>query len=559
MEIVFTVLVLLMAVALSNVIARMVPFQIPVPLMQIGFGAFLAVPVFNLHITFNPEVFLLLFIPPLLFVDGWRIPKRDFFRQHFAILMMALGLAFFTVFGIGFFIHLLIPSVPLPAAFALAAVLSPTDAVAVSGIVGRKRVPKRIMNLLEGEALMNDASGLVALKFAVAAMLTGMFSIYEASVSFLFIAIGGIAIGAAISYLASKILTWIARYTGEDPASQTIFLILLPFISYIVAERVEASGILAAVAAGIVQSYTKTMSNSLTMRLRSESVWEMLEFVFNGMIFILLGLQLPHIMGHLPEYMVAGHHSELWEVLFYIFAISVILFTLRFAWVALLARFLKHRANKRGEIPPIAGKCDTAIITLAGVRGAVTLAGVLSIPLALHDGTPFPARGLLIFLAAGVIIFSLLTATIGLPVLIHRQPQEGVEDNTAQVKVLLRERAKAAISAVETMRQQSMESSPADNKIFIDEIGTRVLAHYHEQLIAGDGDVDNDGNVKQRPREMQNLEIDMRLAALRAERSVLHRSQENDIIDEELIRVQLRELDLAEASLLQRAERATEA
>ncbi len=551
MEIVFTVLVLLMAVALSNIIARLVPFHIPVPLMQVTFGALLAFPVFNLHIAFNPEVFLLLFIPPLLFVDGWRIPKRDFFHQHLAILMMALGLVFFTVLGVGLFIHLLIPGVPLAAAFALAAVLSPTDAVAVSGIVGRSRVPKSIMNLLEGEALMNDASGLVALKFAVVAMLTGMFSVYEASVSFFFIAIGGVAIGIGISFLASKILQWIARYAGEDAATQTVFLLLLPFISYIVAERAGTSGILAAVTAGITQSYTKTMSNSLTMRLRSESIWEMLEFVFNGMIFILLGLQLPHIMGHLPDYTNANHPATLKQVLFYIIAISVVLFALRFAWVALLARFLVHRAKKRDEIPPIANKGDIAVLTLAGVRGAVTLAGVLSIPMFLYDGSPFPARGLLIFLAAGVIVFSLIAATIGLPVLIRHRQQEDAEDDINQIKTLLRERAKAAITAVEAIRQYQMQNISEENQIFLDEIGARVLARYHEQLIAGG---DND-DAQLRPREMRKLEIDMNLAALRAERSVLNQPYINQNIDEIFIHEQLRELDLAEATLLQRAER----
>ena len=170
MEIVFTVLILLLAVAVSGVFARLMPFKLPLPLFQIALGAVLALPLFGLRISFDPDLFLLLFIPPLLFTDGWRMPKREFFRLARPILALALGLVLFTVVGVGYFIHWMIPVISLPAAFALAAVLSPTDAVAVSSIVGKGRLPASMQHVLEGEALINDASGLVAFKFAVAAV-----------------------------------------------------------------------------------------------------------------------------------------------------------------------------------------------------------------------------------------------------------------------------------------------------------------------------------------------------------------------------------------------------
>jgi CPA1 family monovalent cation:H+ antiporter len=203
MDIVFTVLILLLAVSASGVVTRILPIALPLPLVQIAIGALLAWPRLGLHVTFDPEIFMVLFIPPLLFADGWRIPKRELFMARRSILMLALGLVFMTVLAVGYFVHALVPSISLPVAFALAAVLSPTDAVALTGIVGKGRIPGRLMHILEGEALMNDASGLVALKFAIAAALTGVFSLRDASISFVIIAVGGLATGAAVSWLVS--------------------------------------------------------------------------------------------------------------------------------------------------------------------------------------------------------------------------------------------------------------------------------------------------------------------------------------------------------------------
>lgn len=168
MEIFFTILIMTLVVSLSGVFTRVLPFQLPLPLMQIAIGALLAWPTFGLHVEFDPELFLVLFIPPLLFADGWKTPTREFLEHGREIFGLALALVLVTVVGIGFMIYWLVPGIPLIPAFALAAVLSPTDAVALSGIVGEGRIPKKIMGILQGEALMNDASGLVSLKFAVA-------------------------------------------------------------------------------------------------------------------------------------------------------------------------------------------------------------------------------------------------------------------------------------------------------------------------------------------------------------------------------------------------------
>ena len=194
METIALILFLLLAVVISGALARMSPVPVPLPLVQIVLGAVIA-SVAHFGVTLDPEIFFLLFLPPLLFLDGWRIPKQGLFRDKGTILELALGLVVFTVLGVGYFIHWLIPTMPLAVAFALAAVISPTDPIAVSAIAARVPIPKRLLHILEGESLLNDASGLVCMRFAVAAALTGTFSLTAAAGTFLWLALGGIAIG----------------------------------------------------------------------------------------------------------------------------------------------------------------------------------------------------------------------------------------------------------------------------------------------------------------------------------------------------------------------------
>lgn len=299
MEIFFTILIMTLVVSLSGVVTRVLPFQVPLPLIQIGIGALLAWPTFGLHVEFDPELFLVLFIPPLLFADGWKTPTREFIEHGREIFGLALALVVVTVVGIGYLIYWIVPGIPLIPAFALAAVLSPTDAVALSGIVGEGRIPKKIMGILQGEALMNDASGLVSLKFAVAvAMGTMVFTVGGATVEFFKVAVGGILAGFVVSWLYGRSMRFLSRWGGDEPATQIVLLFLLPFASYLIAEHIGFSGILAAVAAGMTITRSGVMRSApLAMRLRANSTWAMLEFVFNGMVFLLLGLQLPDILS----------------------------------------------------------------------------------------------------------------------------------------------------------------------------------------------------------------------------------------------------------------------
>ncbi|VEC01485.1 Sodium, potassium, lithium and rubidium/H(+) antiporter [Cedecea lapagei] len=263
------------------------------------------------------------------------------------LLASALVLVLVTVVGIGFLIYFLVPGIPLVPAFALAAVLSPTDAVALSGIVGEGRIPKKIMGILQGEALMNDASGLVSLKLAVAVAIGAMaFSVGGASLEFFKVAVGGLLAGIAVSWLYGKSLRLMSRWSGDEPATQILLLLLLPFASYLIAEHIGVSGILAAVAAGMTITRSGVLRSApLTMRLRANSVWAMLEFVFNGMVFLLLGLQLPGILETSVAAANADPNVELWMLLLDVAMIYFALIAVRFLWLwsmkRISLRFLK--------------------------------------------------------------------------------------------------------------------------------------------------------------------------------------------------------------------------
>jgi CPA1 family monovalent cation:H+ antiporter len=546
MEIVFTVLILLLAVAVSGVLARVVPFKIPLPLFQIALGAVLALPVFGLKITFDPELFLLLFIPPLLFTDGWRMPKREFFRLAQPILALALGLVLFTVAGIGYFIHWMIPVISLPSAFALAAVLSPTDAVAVSSITGRGRLPASMQHVLEGEALMNDASGLVAFKFAIAAVITGTFSLLDASISFVLIAVGGIAVGLIVAWGFGLVRRKIIEWAGDEPGIQVVLLILIPFAAYIFAEHFGLSGILAAVAAGMLMPYIETAgSESAATRLQSVSIMTMLEFVFNGMSFLLLGLQLPSIVSLAHANAKTAGSVPVWHLFVYILAISVALIVLRFFWVWINLHMRSFAAAVRGQ--NVADRKFElrliAIGALSGVRGAITLAGVMSIPLLLNEHTPFPARDLLIFLATGVILCSLLFGSILLPWMVKdlrldaEVKRRRAEEMSARMRL-----SEAAVRSIEAAQERIGATLDETDLALLTEVSGSLLATYRMRMNA-ESDSDETHRAANR---FKQFERELRLEAIRAERLEVHYLRAEQRINDETFLMLIHQIDMAE-------------
>ncbi|MFT4198990.1 MAG: Na+/H+ antiporter [Pseudoxanthomonas sp.] len=538
------VLFMLLAVAASGFLVRLLPFSLPLPLVQIALGAVISLG--NRGVALDPELFFFLFLPPLLFLDGWRIPKQGLFRDKGVILELALGLVVFTVVGAGLMIHWLIPAMPLAVAFALAAVVSPTDPVAVSAIAARVPIPKRLMHILEGESLLNDASGLVCFQFAVAAVVTGGFSLAQAGLTFLWVALVGVGCGIGIVWGGNLLQRRVARKFGEDGGSAILVNLLLPFAAYGLAELLHASGILAAVAAGITMSYVEMSGRAAAgLRIQRAAVWDMVQFTLNGIVFTLLGEQLPGILDDAMRSVEQAGRGDPWWLPVYVLAISAMLMALRLLWAWLSLRWNLFKAKRRGEPRPKPSWRLLLATSLAGVRGAVTLAGVLTLPLVLDDGGTFPARELVVFLAAAVILVSLLAASLGLPMLLRglqlpEEPQDSLQEDRAR-----RRAAHAALAAVEAERQRLATASPSAEDIALyAACAERVSQNYqrHVDRLGGPEEI-----PPEQARRIERVERQLRQAGLRAERAELFRLTREGELSDDVSRRLIRNLDLLES------------
>jgi CPA1 family monovalent cation:H+ antiporter len=546
METVELVLAMLLAVIASGYLGKMLPFAVPLPLIQIALGAVLE-GVFQHGVQMDPEIFFLLFLPPLLFVDGWRIPKIGLFRDKATILELALGLVIFTVVGAGWLLHWLVPAMPLAVAFALAAIVAPTDPVAVSAITERVPMPARLMHIIEGESLLNDASGLVCFRFAVTAALTGHFSLARASLTFLWVALAGIAAGVAVTWAITRVHGIMQRRFGEADGIPVLINILTPFGAYLAAERVGGSGILAAVAAGVTMSYMELLGGATpNTRIRRNVIWDTLQTALNGLMFVLLGEQLPDIARG-AMHAGGGDPDDLWWLARTALVFSLGLLLLRFAWVWVSLQLTLLNRRRLGEKVYKPRMRLILAASMAGVRGALTMAGIFTLPLAMPDGSPFPARHLAIFLASSVIVVSLVLASIALPALLRNlevpEEPQGTPCNADQARHM---GVLAAISALEQAKRE-LADKPDGN---VEQRETRehaidhVLRVYQHRLPQA---IDGDGEVKAAVQDARRAEREMRVLALGAERdSVLRLARRLQISDETARRL-LRNIDLLEA------------
>ena len=539
MESVEVVLAMLLAVIVSGWVGRMLPFAIPLPLIQIALGAVIS-GVFRHGVALEPDIFFLLFLPPLLFLDGWRIPKVGVFRDKGTILELAFGLVLFTVVGAGFLMHWLIPALPLPVAFALAAIVAPTDPVAVSAITSRIPVPPRLMHIIEGESLLNDASGLVCFRFAVAAAVTGVFSPTQAALTFLWVALAGVGAGVAVTWAISRLHSFLLRRFGEDDGMPILINLLTPFGAYLAAEHIGASGILAAVAAGVTMSYVELGGSATpSTRIRRNVIWDALQFSLNGVMFVLLGEQLPDIARGALHPPGGGAPFDPWWLAGNALALSLGLVLLRFIWVWVSLRLTILNQRRLGQQVFKPRMRLILATSFAGVRGALTMAGVLTLPLVLEDGTPFPGRELAILLASAVIVVSLLLASVALPRLL-RGLEVPAEPSALQEED--RARHAAVLAAVDAVEQAARQHTGADSEVQAN-ASTTVVNLYRNRLRniqLGDGagpDV----------HAARKAERDYRLTALHAERDTILRLGRRGEISDETARKLLREIDLVEA------------
>jgi Na+/H+ antiporter len=536
-----TALILLFITALCAPLSRVI--RLPPPLLQIGLGV--GASMLGLQVRLDPAVFMLLFVPPLLFSDAFLMPMREFRQLHGVILGLAIGLVLFATLGCGLFVHWLIPAVPLAACFALAAVLSPTDPVAVGGMLEGRNVPQRFQHILSGEALLNDASGLVCFKFAAAAAMTGSFSILHAAGSFVLVSAGGLATGAALALALATFERWLLA-RGFDHAPTFVSLsALLPFAAYLAAEHLETSGILAAVAAGLTVRRGRVYGLMRTeTRLGATATWEMLTFTFNGMIFVLLGLQLPTIVAGGIALM---HRVQVpvWHLPLAVVEVTLVLVLLRLIWVhgTVLVRGLLQRGKAGAVSERGAGKASARLIlamAVAGVRGAITLAAVLSLQ------EDFPARALLVTLAAGVILCSLLLATTTLPALLR-----GIEKNSVDHVAVETDRARLALARTAAAHVEA-EAHQADreHRQVLEALLEEMRAKEQRLHIALEDGPEEDRADKISALRRQRLEAALRLRMLRAERDSLADMNRGGTISDDVERLLMRELDHQEEVVL---------
>lgn len=437
MDLIIIVLLLILSLLLSNIIGHYLPF-IPMALVQIGFGILIAVlfPTFNIHL--ESEWFLLLFVAPLLYNDGRNFPREDLWNMRGSILSNAIVLVIITTLAGGWFIHWLIPSIPYAASFALAAILSPTDPVAVNGIAKRVQIPERILSVVRGESLINDASGLVAFKFAVAAAVSGYFSLQSAVLTFAYTFVVGAVLGLVLSVILTQIRFWLRHSGIRDSVFHTLFQLVTPFVIYLVAEDIfHASGVIAVVIGGIAHALMNEKTETILAeeQLLTENSWSISLFVLNGLVFLLLGLNIPDSMKN----SISDRHSNSWILAFDAIIIAFVILGIRFVWSHFF-NSLQYKLKNNDTKPTLK---TSLISSLVGVRGAVTMAGILSLPYVINDGDAFPERTTIIFLASAAILVTLLLATIFLPILTDKDEGVVLADgqysfNRAKMQVLLK-------------------------------------------------------------------------------------------------------------------------
>ena len=477
-------------------------------------------------VRINPDLVFLLFLPPLLYAAGWFTSWHDFKTNRRPIFLLAFGLVLFTTFVVGIVLHSVIPGMPWAVAFACGAIVSPPDAVAATAIADQLRLPKRIVSILEGESLVNDATGLVTLRFALAAAASGSFSMAHATLEFFWVVAGGVGVGLAVGMMFERVF----RLIKGDSLLITVSL-LVPYIAYLPAERLHVSGVLAAVGAGIYGGWKGPELLSASTRLNAVAVWSVLVFLLNCILFIVIGLQLPGITSEL------GNHS-MGQLITYGALVSAVVILVRPVWVfpaTWLPRLLSKRLRERDPIP---SPRYTLVVAWSGMRGVVSLAAALALPITLSDGHPLPERGLLIFLTFCVVLSTLVLQGLTLPLIARwlgvTEPAETRLERNARLKL-----AHAALAHLKSVA----ELHPRHEKAL-----QQVTAHYQERIEDLNDELAEVLGWSDH-REHWVAARQLRLQSLEAERRELIKLRREHQVNEELMHQIEHELDLEEARL----------
>ncbi|HDC8162403.1 TPA: sodium:proton antiporter [Staphylococcus aureus] len=432
MEIFETILIFIAVVILSSFVHTFIP-KVPLAFIQIFLGMLLFITPIPVQFNFDSELFMVTMIAPLLFVEGVNVSRVHLRKYIKPVMMMALGLVITTVIGVGLFIHWIWPDLPIGAAFAIAAILCPTDAVAVQAITKGKVLPKGAMTILEGESLLNDAAGIISFKIAVGVLVTGAFSLVDAVQLFLIASIGGAVVGLLIGMALVRFRLTLMRRGYENINMFTIIQLLTPFVTYLIAELFHASGIIAAVVAGLVHGFERDriMQVRTQLQMSYNHTWNILGYVLNGFVFSILGFLVPEVIIKIIK---TEPHNLIFLIgITIVVALAVYLF--RFVWVYVLypyfylaiSPFQKMMTKNDDDNPttekPPKRSLYALIMTLCGVHGTISLAIALTLPYFLAGHHAFTYRNDLLFIASGMVIISLVVAQVLLPLLTKPAPK----------------------------------------------------------------------------------------------------------------------------------------
>jgi Na+/H+ antiporter len=518
-------LMLLVLVAACALLAERVKVPYPIVLLLAGLGLSFVphVP----RVPLKPEIVFLVFLPPLLYHSAWLTSWREFQRNMVSIVMLAVGLVTFTVVGIALFSDHVIAALDWKSGLLLGAVVATTDAIAATAIGKRIGLPKGVMDLLEGESLLNDATGLLALEFGVLIVVQGQTPTVGMAVGrFVWLIFGGVGVGL----LVGALVVWLERFIDDAPVEIVISLVT-PYAAYLIGERIGASGVLSVVACGLLVSRKGSQLYSPAARMQLSAVWQSLDFVLNGLVFCLIGLQLPYVLSG----MVRGYS---WVTLVkYGLGFSAVLIVLRLLWMypaAWVAYAIRTRWLKQQNRPPTVK--GTFVVGWTGMRGVVTLAAAIGLPYQLADGRPFEQRDLIVFLAFCVILVTLVGQGLTLPMLIRALGMAGVDTEVAEEKKLARGTALAA--AVAWLNEERAKAEMASWPIF-----DNMLKAYESRLrVLCEAEPGESGTQGAKVQELVR-------GAARQQRHALLRLRAEGRVGDEAMRAVERELDLMETRL----------
>jgi monovalent cation/hydrogen antiporter len=516
---------LLFSTAVLVTAARVLDVPYPIFLVIGGLGLGM-IP--GTQVELEPDLVLLIFLPPLLYAASFFTGLRELRQNLGQIGLLSIGLVLATALAVAVVAHAVIDGMSWPAAFVLGAIVSPTDPVAATAIAGRIGVPRRVVAIVEGEALINDATALVAYKVAVAAVLTGTFSSLDAGAKFVYSGIGGAVLGLAVGWLIAQV-----RERLDDPPVEITIALMSGYAAYLPAEELGLSGVTAAVAIGLYMgSQTSRLTNS-TVRMQGEAVWTILTFLLNSFLFVLIGLQLPAILDDLEE-----ANLPLEEAIGYAAIVSAIVIVMRIVWAYVFA-YLPHTFapwRRRFMFPP---PRQVALVGWMGMRGAVSLAAALALPLSTDAGAPFGERNVILFVVFGVILATLVLQGLTLPWMIRLLKLEPETDHLEEEARARLQAAEAALAQIDQLAEEEWTRDDSVQRL-------RQLYGYRRRRFAARFE---DGEDPDAYEHRASKWARMNLAVLEAQRSAIEELRRAGEISDEVARTVMRDLDLEERRL----------